>query len=73
MHSLKHITITETHATHAIITACRANEKREPRKVGAWSVEFTKLTFSNGEYRANVRATGSTELAATAVVDQYDI
>ena len=70
MNSLQHITISETQAVHAIMTACRANEKREARKVGAWSVSFTKLP--NGQHRADVRAAGSTELAATALVDEFD-
>ena len=72
MNSLQHITISETQAVHLIMTACRANEKREDRKVGDWSVEFIKLTFSQGQHRANVRAAGSTELAATALVDEFD-
>lgn len=70
MNSLQHTTISETQAVHTIMTACRANQARDPRLVGAWSVTFTKLM--NGMHRANVRANGSSEVAATAIVDEFD-
>ena len=70
MHNIRTARMSETQAVHTIMTACRANEKREAKKIGAWDVTFSKLP--NGMYRAKVYAPGSDELAASALVDEFD-
>ncbi|MFL9934252.1 hypothetical protein P0D88_34895 [Paraburkholderia sp. RL18-103-BIB-C] len=53
--------------------ACRANEKREPRTVGAYYVKFRTIRNTNdlGAYVYRGNANGS--LVGRATVDEFDV
>jgi hypothetical protein len=56
-------------AQNAIFDACRANDSREPRNVGRFTVTFSLL--SSGDYGVAVRDL-SGMVVALAKVDKFD-
>lgn len=58
-------------ATEVVFTACRSNEKREPRTVLGWEVSFTEVL--NGQHLVAIHASNTARtLVATAMVDRFD-
>ena len=72
MHNLEVLkdSITESQATELIFDGCRANEAREPKKVGN-GCEVTFTSLANGLHQAVLRDASWTPVAM-ATVDQYD-
>lgn len=75
MHSIQTATgVSESKMTEVIFNACRANEKREPRKVEGSEAVVTFEARHTGiavEHTANVHK--GTRLLARAIVDASDI
>lgn len=71
MHSTQfHREIRESTITNVIFDACRANEAREPRSIGGFSVTFTPLPNGVEHEAAVCDTTGA--VVGLAVVDRFD-
>lgn len=67
------LNISENSIMNIVFDACRANEKREPRTVGAYYVKFRRIANTNdlGAYVYRGNANGS--LVGRATVDEFDV
>lgn len=64
------LNITESTAMNLIFDACRANEARAPRTVGAYTVYFgLRADGTHNAYMRNAKGV----LVATAQVDKFDV